>query len=50
MLDKTYIRDNPELAKRRLAAKGFDLDLGLFEAIDRRERAIRVESEELRSG
>ncbi len=49
MLDKNAIRDNPEMVKARLATKGYPLDLDEFERIDRRERAIRVESEELRA-
>ncbi len=49
MLERNTIRDHAEEVQRRLRNKGFELDLESFRQMDQRERAIRVETEELRA-
>ncbi len=49
MLERTTIRDHADEVQRRLLTKGFQLDRDGFQQMDQRERAIRVETEELRA-
>ncbi len=49
MLDRTTIREHADEVQRRLLTKGFELDLQGFQQMDQRERAIRIETEELRA-
>ncbi len=49
MLDRMFVRENPELVAQRLLPRGFQLDRAIFESLDEKERSTRVESEELRA-
>ena len=49
MLDRTFIRDNIDRLRKALAQRHWDLDLGRFEELDARERAVRKRVEELRA-
>ncbi|MFQ5739012.1 MAG: serine--tRNA ligase [Acidobacteriota bacterium] len=49
MLDRQYIRDHVDFVSERLATKGFTFDRSKFRDLDGRERATRVEWEELRA-
>ena len=50
MLDRAFIRSNPEQVETELNARGFSLAVDEFRTLDARERAVRIESEELRAG
>ena len=49
MLDRNFIRDNLDRIRERLSGKGFEFDLSGFEKLDKREKSLRVENEELRA-
>ncbi|MGH9340649.1 MAG: serine--tRNA ligase [Acidobacteriota bacterium] len=49
MLDRTYIRENLDSVEQRLTSKGFGLDREEFTRLDEKERALRIEYEELRA-
>lgn len=49
MLDRTFVRENIDLVERGLKTRGVVFDRRPFERLDERERAVRVEWEELRS-
>ncbi|GAB4220336.1 MAG: serine--tRNA ligase [Acidobacteriota bacterium] len=49
MLNRIFIRENLDLVKSRLAAKGFQFDEPAFRSLDERERAARIEVEELKA-
>ena len=49
MLDRNFIRDNLDRVRERLSGKGFEFDLNGFEKLDKREKSLRVENEELRA-
>ena len=49
MLDRNFIRDNLDRIRERLSGKGFEFDLSGFEKLDKREKSVRVENEELRA-
>ncbi len=49
MLDRNFIRDNLDHIRERLSGKGFEFDLSGFETLDKREKSLRIENEELRS-
>ena len=49
MLDRNFIRDNLDSIRERLSHKGFEFDVGGFETLDKREKSLRIENEELRS-
>jgi seryl-tRNA synthetase len=48
MLDLKYIRNNLESVKEMLRNRGQDLEMSLFETIDRKRRDILPEIENLR--
>ena len=50
MLDRAFIRGNLEQVTARLKTRGFSLAVEEFRSLDARERACRIESEELRAG
>lgn len=49
MLDRRFIRENPELVREGIAAKRESADLDLFLQIDRRRRELLGEIEELKA-
>lgn len=49
MLDRTFVRENLDLVEERLQAKNFLFDRKRFIEIDQKERAVRLEWEELRA-
>ena len=49
MLDRNFIRDNLDRVRERLSRKGFEFDLNGFEKLDKSEKSLRVENEELRA-
>ena len=49
MLDRNFIRDNLDPIRERLSRKGFEFDVSGFETLDKREKSLRIENEELRS-
>ncbi len=49
MLDRAYLRENLREAADRLKTKHFQLEVEHFSSLDERERATRVEWEELRA-
>ncbi len=49
MLDSKFIRDNIDLVKEKLSARGSDVDLAPFIAIDARRREVLQEIEALRA-
>src|SRR4030042_6374351 len=49
MLDRNYIRENLSQIGRRLKTKNFAFDTDSFARLDEKERATRVEWEELRA-
>ena len=48
MLDAKFIRENIELVKQKLAARGTKLDIGEFISLDKKRREIVQETERLR--
>ncbi len=50
MLDRGFIRGNLEQVETRLKTRGFSLAVEEFRSLDARERAVRIEAEELRAG
>ena len=48
MLDIRFIRDNLELVKEKVKAKGYDIPWDRFVELDARKRSIQVELDELR--
>jgi seryl-tRNA synthetase len=49
MLDRNFIRDSLDHVRERLSRKGFEFDLNGFEKLDKREKSLRIENEELRA-
>jgi seryl-tRNA synthetase len=49
MHDLNFFRSNLEAIHKRLAARGYDLDLNAFQDLDRRRRAVLTESEQLKA-
>ena len=49
MLDRAFIRGNLEQVEAGLKERGFSLAVEEFRSLDARERAVRIESEELRA-
>src|SRR4030042_7119090 len=49
MLDRNYIRENLSEIERRLKTKNFAFDTDSFARLDEKERATRMEWEELRA-
>ena len=49
MLDRNFIRDSLDHVQERLSRKGFEFDLNGFEKLDKREKSLRIENEELRA-
>ena len=50
MLDRAFIRGNLERVEAGLKERGYSLAVEEFRSLDGRERAVRIESEELRAG
>src|SRR5260370_40020828 len=48
MLDLNYVRENIETARRRLADRGFLLDVGTFQRLDGERKNVIYEVERLR--
>mgnify|MGYP001249976286 CR=1 FL=1 len=49
MLDLKFIRENPEIVKKGISAKGVDFDLDALLALDSRRRSLLKEVEELKA-
>ncbi|HOG24533.1 MAG TPA: serine--tRNA ligase, partial [Candidatus Omnitrophota bacterium] len=49
MLDLKFIRENPEIVKKGISAKGVDFDLDALLALDSRRRNLLKEVEELKA-
>ena len=49
MLDIRFIRENSELVKQKLEARGSDIDLSVFLAIDEKRREVLQKIEVLRA-
>jgi len=49
MHDLSFFRTNLELVSERLAARGFQLDVGQFRELDKQRRAALTESEQLKA-
>ena len=48
MLDLNYLRENLDTARKRLADKGFSLDLEVFQRLDSERKSVIHEVEALR--
>ena len=49
MLDIRFIRENSELVKQKLEARGSDIDLSVFLSIDEKRRGVLQKIEVLRA-
>ena len=49
MLERNRVRDNLESIQERLGKKGYTLDTKKFQTLDKREKSLKIESEELRA-
>ena len=45
MIDLSLLRNNPEEVKANLSLRGFDLDISLWETLEKNRKAFQVEME-----